>query len=293
LIVVVIVAAWAVFLVPQWLHRRAEAAAHLADRVPEAASPTDTVDVDLDADPVDPPEGLAPARPGRVGRRLLVRPTTTQKHQGPAWLRGRPWRRGGQGPSMVRSAAARRRRVLAVLAAATLVAALAVAVSAALGGPAPGWVVAVPGLLMVGYLVLLALVHPAAASAAAPAVRRLSPLEASPPARAAVAGPAAAQPSTHAVLADDPTDPEVELGEAEGTWTPVPVPVPTYVTAARAPRTVRTIDLSNPGSWTSSTASGEATSAPMRAGASAVADDVADDASAQAATLAHRRAVGD
>lgn len=34
-------------------------------------------------------------------------------------------------------------------------------------------------------------------------------------------------------------------------WEPVPVPLPTYVTAPRARRVIRTIDLATPGAWTS------------------------------------------
>jgi hypothetical protein len=253
------------------------------------------VDVDLEIDPLEPPGGLVPARPRRFGRRLLERPSASPPQRGPAWLPTRLRRHGSQRPRVARSAAARRRRILAVLAAATLVAGLASAVSALLGGPAPGWLVAVPGLLMVGYLVLLALVHPAAASADAPAARRASSLDAPLPARAAVPVQADGPPSTHAVPADHAVEGDAEPLEAEGTWTPVPVPVPTYVTAARAPRTVRTIDLSNPGSWTSSTAPAgrDAPAAAALSDASDEADEVADDASAQAAGLAHRRAVGD
>lgn len=34
-------------------------------------------------------------------------------------------------------------------------------------------------------------------------------------------------------------------------WDPLPVTLPTYVTKRRATRTVRTIDLNEPGAWTS------------------------------------------
>lgn len=39
--------------------------------------------------------------------------------------------------------------------------------------------------------------------------------------------------------------------EVERAWDPVPVPLPTYVSAAKAPRSVRIIDLTLPGAWTS------------------------------------------
>ena len=37
---------------------------------------------------------------------------------------------------------------------------------------------------------------------------------------------------------------------AERVWEPVPVPLPTYVSAPKAPRSVRVIDLTKPGAWT-------------------------------------------
>ena len=36
-------------------------------------------------------------------------------------------------------------------------------------------------------------------------------------------------------------------------WDPLPVTLPTYVTKPKARRTVRTIDLGEPGTWTSGT----------------------------------------
>jgi hypothetical protein len=236
LIVVVIVAAWALFLVPQWLHRRAEAAARLADRV-------DVID------PQARSADEAPALPTRrrLGRRALARRTAPTRAPR-RWWRG-PVRRADSAPTRSaapRSAAARRRRVLALLALATLVAATAVGVGALTGLPVPAWVVAVPGGLMVAYLLLLAVLRPGA-PAAAP--RATEPLVAEPD------GDAAAEASGEGPT---PLDAPAATGRAEvdaepeHTWTPVPVPSPTYVTAPRARRVVRTIDLSNPGSWTAS-----------------------------------------
>lgn len=48
--------------------------------------------------------------------------------------------------------------------------------------------------------------------------------------------------------------PAASVGPAAGDsmlWDPVPVTLPTYVTKAKATRTVRTIDLQEPGAWTS------------------------------------------
>ncbi len=82
------------------------------------------------------------------------------------------------------------------------------------------------------------------------------------------AGSAAAIGEDSPALRADPTagavsyneDPELaESGEghppvvpvADPGWEPVPVPLPTYVTAPRAQRVIRTIDLATPGAWTS------------------------------------------
>jgi hypothetical protein len=46
-------------------------------------------------------------------------------------------------------------------------------------------------------------------------------------------------------------DPAFYDAVAENAWSPVEVPLPTYVLAPKAPRSVRVIDLTKPGSWTS------------------------------------------
>ena len=63
----------------------------------------------------------------------------------------------------------------------------------------------------------------------------------------------------------------------EALWDPLPVTLPTYVTKPRAGRTVRTIDFSQPHTWTSGHIEGEDVELPKRS------DDAAE----------HRRAVGD
>lgn len=47
------------------------------------------------------------------------------------------------------------------------------------------------------------------------------------------------------------------------TWEPQPVPLPTYVTAPKASRPIRTIDLTTPGSWTSGRLDPLAVGTPM------------------------------
>jgi hypothetical protein len=67
--------------------------------------------------------------------------------------------------------------------------------------------------------------------------------------------------------------------------------VPTYVTAPKARRAVRTIDLSNPGSWTSASAQGATHGGA--ADAFAAASDDLDGTSDEVGVLPVRRAVGD
>jgi hypothetical protein len=58
-------------------------------------------------------------------------------------------------------------------------------------------------------------------------------------------------PARTAESAAVPVDPAFYDAVAERVWDPVPVPLPTYVLAPRAPRSVRVIDLTKPGAWTS------------------------------------------
>jgi hypothetical protein len=322
LIIVVIVAAWALFLVPQWMHRRAAAAQHLADRVEHAETDGDLVDVDIDTvGEGSEYQGSSASRGHRRvhGRRLLVRASVGDQAEprrlGP-WRLPRMPRRGPAGSSsaavtgaasLPRTAASRRRRVLAVLASATLISALVVSVAAIAGLPVPAWLVAIPGGAMVAYLTLLAIVRPGDA--------RRHPLPR--PHLPEIGGHAHADDDgpdvdgrprdgdrAHLVPVEAPgrgssgeSSREGQGGTRAGgdaTWTPVPVPTPTYVTAPRARRTVRTIDLSDPGSWTAAGVGA--------VGASVLADDgeptptgvgAAAEEPAGPGWVEHRRAVGD
>ena len=229
-------------------------------------------------------------------------------------------------PPHPRSAAARRRRIVSGLALITLVAALAVAVGTLLSLPVPGWIVALPGGLLVAYLVLLAVLRPGAPSheqwPAAPASvdgpvegsgrgaddrDRLQatdqvPGRATVPSSSRASGPDLVASGALAVVSGDVESqaPEVAGSEtaADGsTWTPVPLPTPTYVTAPRARRVVRTIDLSNPGSWTAqSPAVAAVTAAASPASAEAAPVDGAGTRFADGDDeheVEHRRAVGD
>lgn len=96
--------------------------------------------------------------------------------------------------------------------------------------------------------------------------------------------------------------PSVEPVAVSG-WEPVPVPLPTYVTAPRAQRVIRTIDLATPGAWTSGRlAAPRHDEHGVEPGAERdelpgfVGEPTSPGAGAQApaaGTVQHRRAVGD
>ena len=125
-------------------------------------------------------------------------------------------------------AARRRRGVLIVL----VLALVAVTVIAVIG-TLPLWSVAIPALVLVGFRHLA---HRAAvAEAKRPPVRRRQPETGDATSQKAVSE----EPDS-----DEPVDPHA--------WEPVPVPLPTYLTKDRAPdNATRTIDLTQPGAWTS------------------------------------------
>jgi hypothetical protein len=147
-----------------------------------------------------------------------------------------------------RRAARRRRRVLVVL----LLALVAVAAASYLAYT-PWWSTAIPGGLVVVFLVVARL------TVRAQQVRRAAPVQDAPigtPAEAVepvdpsrAAAPAEVEPDlgredteglSREQLAEAVAAPVLDEG---GLWDPVPVTLPTYVNKARARRTVRTIEI--------------------------------------------------
>lgn len=145
-----------------------------------------------------------------------------------------------------RRAARRRRRVLAVL----MLALVAVSATSYLAYT-PWWSTAVPGGLVVVFLVVARL------TVRAQQVRRAAPVQ--PEARASAS---AVEPSNSQATVPVEVEPDLgredtqgfsreELAEAVaapvldegGLWDPLPVTLPTYVNKARARRTVRTIEI--------------------------------------------------
>jgi hypothetical protein len=147
-----------------------------------------------------------------------------------------------------RRAARRRRRVLAVL----VVALLAVGATSFFAYT-PWWSTAVPGLLIITFLVVARL------TVRAQQVRHAAPVQPSmdTSADAAVEVPTAARAAAPAEVEPDLGREDTqglsreELAEAvaapaldeAGLWDPLPMTLPTYVNKARARRTVRTIEI--------------------------------------------------
>jgi hypothetical protein len=79
--------------------------------------------------------------------------------------------------------------------------------------------------------------------------------------------------------------------EGDSLWDPLPVTLPTYVTKPKARRTVRTIDLGEPGTWTSGRTAQDATVAAETASA-AISEGAAAEAGDSTPGDDHQRAVG-
>jgi hypothetical protein len=241
-IFVVLALVWAGYLLPKALRHSDEVArTRSVEEVSERARVV-----------VTPP----PPRAGRVRRFRRTRPGDTPMSPGAV-------------------AARRRRRILAVL----LLAFIGTGVAAVVA-VLPVWAPAVPGALVVAFLVLCRVLvrrdrarrlaprrtaAPEASAPAQPVAARAQPVD--QPADAPVAT-AAAQPTTvsAAVPAEAPvgslddTGAFDELvvgvpaqravvadGQSGSLWDPLPVTLPTYVGKPRAMRSVRTISLGDPG----------------------------------------------
>jgi hypothetical protein len=141
-----------------------------------------------------------------------------------------------------RRAARRRRRVLAVL----VVGLLAVAATSFFAYT-PWWSTAVPGLLIVAFLVVARL------TVRAQQVRRAAPVQPAEAVETATSSQVVPPAEVEPDLGREDTQglSREELAEAvaapvldeAGLWDPLPMTLPTYVNKARARRTVRTIEI--------------------------------------------------
>jgi hypothetical protein len=220
LIYVAIVAAWAAYLVPMWLKRGDE-----ARRTPTVPSSDEARVLSRD-----------PSRP-----RYVVRPAGSTAADDPS-----PPKR--YVPNRARRVAAmRRRRVLSILTL-SLLSVVALAGLAIL----PWWSVAVPGSLIVAFVVLtrVQLRRQARERVRAAAERRT---RASRHDRGPAGKPAPSPDEEMTIEVKLPAEPapvtapaQDEKPAPEGLWDPVPVTLPTYVMKEKAPdRTVRTISLTD------------------------------------------------
>lgn len=262
-----VVVIWAVFLVPWALRRYDEA---MSERPIETFS--DALRVlgrrDEQADEALP-----------LASRRTLRP------EAPPAPASAPVRRVSK--AAARAAAARRRRVLLTLLGATLV----VGALAAFG-IVPLWSLGVPGGLVVTWLVLCRVQVRSEDDAAWARRRTAEPRSADPAdaedtvrveldASVAAARPHALDVDAVPISAEDlveATAVAVPVTTADGSslWDPLPVTLPTYVGKPRATRSIRTIDLGAPGTWTSGHVEGEQTEMPV-----------------EETEPEHRRAVGD
>jgi hypothetical protein len=233
MIFVALAIAWAVYLIPKALRHHDEvASSRSVDRF------SDTMRVLARREPVNRRDARLVVTPGRASSTAEVTVKPTAAAPTPAQLRARR--------ETIARATRRRRNVLGVL----LLANAVVATLAFLH--VFGWVwQAVPAGLVVVWLVLCRVMVKSEIRADAPVVvdEDVAPDATDDlPAEYSVERNAQGFDEV-AASADTSTMPAV----ADGTlWDPLPVTLPTYVTKPAATRrTVRTIDLGEPGAWTS------------------------------------------
>jgi hypothetical protein len=288
LIFAAIVIAWAVFLVPWALRRYDEATrTRSVDKVSKAMRLLGRT-----KDIADEPEPIA-ARPP-------LKPHATASADRPvAEAPPRPSR------AAARAAAERRRRVLLILLGVSALTGLVAAI-----GMIPVWSVAIPVALVVGFLALCRWQVRREDDAAWDRRRTgrgdesesaaTKALGDEPNDEPTVVFPAAAEAYDNAkgrqaveadadpVAAADLVEPvseavSVTTSDGNSLWDPLPVTLPTYVSKAKATRSVRSIDLGAPDTWTSGHVEGERTELPSDERSGSGSDD----------TDAHRPAVGD
>jgi hypothetical protein len=255
IIFVVLALAWAVYLIPKALKHHDEVArTRSVDRFSTAMR------VLARREPIDHRNARLVVTPARSAERVIV-PTRPAAPQPSAGARR----------AAARAAARRRRRVTLFLIGVVAIVAVVAAFSLV-----PWWSVAIPVALTFLYLVLCRrqvrrekAADPAAVGARVGADERAAAPDSAPRRAVRVEAPYGSVQTRRQAVAhhdelsadEDTVQIPVEALEAvavavetvdDGSlWDPLPVTLPTYVNKARAARTVRTIDLSAPGTWTS------------------------------------------
>lgn len=254
----ILAVAWAVYLVPKAVKHHDEIArTRSVDRFSTAMR------VLARREPVDPRNARLVVTPPRPTDRVLIPSRPAAESEESARPAVRPSRSDvAARRAAARAAAQRRRRTTLVLLAADLVVGALAAFAVT-----PWWSVAIPLTFTVLFLVLC---RRQARRETDVLWAGSDPVEAAAPPRRAVRVDAAYAGSSDAALADRTPDLEADLDTAQvqpvdvepvrvsvqtsdggSLWDPLPVTLPTYVNKARAARTVRTIDLGAPGTWSS------------------------------------------
>jgi hypothetical protein len=281
IIFVLLAVAWAVYLIPKALKHHDEIArTRSVDRFSTAMR------VLARREPVDPRNARLVVTPPRSTERVLIPSRPAQESARPVARSSAEARR-----TAARVAARRRRHVTFALLALDLA---TVAFAAFL--VVPWWSVAIPVAITVLYLVLCrrqvrrtndALWEPVATRETAP--RRAIRVDTAYGAMQAPAhdhhGEYSDEEDTVAIpVAElDTVAVSVETADGGSLWDPLPVTLPTYVNKAKAARTVRTIDLGAPGTWTSGRDEADTALVEQSAAAEPVEEEVAHEP---------RRAVG-
>lgn len=258
----------------------------------EVAAKADDADAAVEA---DEPDGVEPTDPD--AEPIAARPALKKSHTTSAPVEPR-----GPSRAAARAAARRRRRVLGML----------LGVTAVVGGLAglailPPWSAAIPAAPVIGFLALCRwqvrreddatwVRRRAGRSVAASTAGDSADDEPTVVLGKASAEAREASGRRDSVEADAAPVADSDLAESTSVavtvstddggslWDPLPVTLPTYVSKAKANRTVRTIDLGEPDAWTSGHVEGEQTELPASSEDSSASGDDPD---------AHRRAVGD
>jgi len=237
-----IVGAWAAYLIPMWLRRQDDSADDRPDRVSAAMRV-------LSRRPQPLPQQRYLLRPRSAPPVPVVKRTGPDRALAP----GAPAATAGGRSAGAREVMARRRQVLGIFAALLSVTALGARL-----GLVPWLVVAGPLVLLTAYVAQLrALARreraagrrhaPAAPGKVVPVGRAAAPVRRRPARRSAPAG----DRDSAGVRGERELPDHRPAARDEDGWAPVPVPLPTYVTAPKATRNVRTIDLGADGAWTS------------------------------------------
>jgi hypothetical protein len=283
IIFVVLAVAWAVYLIPKALKHHDEVARtrsidrfSTAMRVLARREPVNRRDARLVVSPARAATNPRVLAPTRQSAAVAVdqpdeTPAPVTVAVKPAVSRARLEARR----KAARAAARRRRHILTFLLLCTVLTTVAASLAFV-----PWWSVAVPGGLTVAYLVLCRTqvrreslhdfevlsedtAQPGDVTVVPRRAVRVEAQDGTPRQPAAPAVAQAAPVDEHGVADFDDTEDTVGIpvalldaiviptDDGGSLWDPLPVTLPTYVSKPKAKRTVRTIDLGEPGTWTS------------------------------------------